>query len=284
MPVLKVLQGSVIIIAYVSSAVCRITLFIWEKDGLLLLNGFLGFEKNLVKTKINVHYLTEFLELNWKIRKGSTFRKLIFVLGNMSCASFGIITAFQLSLSPCTPPYLVSMKESCLNEESPTTSRIDMLSVASILVDSAMYFHVGPVAALVITSFLMGFGISLQEYLVVISESPTRKSNITTRERDHLGLVSSQTYAQIQILVTQMNIIFRGFFIPALFAIVSNGIVFCLFVSFDAISMACMSYFVILLWDFLLTVGVDLASVGNVYKNSVEVIESWKRLEGLGSK
>lgn len=51
MPVLKVLQGSVIIIAYVSSAVCRITLFIWEKDGLLLLNGFLGFEKNLVKSK-----------------------------------------------------------------------------------------------------------------------------------------------------------------------------------------------------------------------------------------
>lgn len=51
MPLVKALQASVILIAYITSGICRVTLFIWEKDGLLLLNGFLMFERNLVKSE-----------------------------------------------------------------------------------------------------------------------------------------------------------------------------------------------------------------------------------------
>lgn len=79
-----------------------------------------------------------------------------------------------------------------------------------------------------------------------------------------------------------MNTMFRNFFIPAVFVIASNGIVFCLFVIIrmhGTISIAGLSYFVMLLGDFLLTVGVDLASVGDVYKKSVKVTEKWRKME-----
>ncbi|OXA44208.1 hypothetical protein Fcan01_20837 [Folsomia candida] len=329
MPLVKALQASVILIAYITSGICRVTLFIWEKDGLLLLNGFLMFERNLVK---------KFRNLSPEIRKGSTLRKMVFVVATISCSSFGIIAAFQLFLSPCTPPYVVSMRTKCLNPGSSQTEEIDFFVVMAILLDASMYFHVGPVAALMIASFLMGFGACLQEYLTVISEitrldpfhhmgsgrafvmhrqiltseiyrrnrkltsgrqnfcqncsrnfwwavkSLTGKSNVwaTRRQREFQALKSFRIYPQIQILVAMMNTMFRNFFIPAVFVIASNGIVFCLFVIIrmhGTISIAGLSYFVMLLGDFLLTVGVDLASVGDVYKKSVKVTEKWRKME-----
>lgn len=46
----NVLTATVIIVAYATSGVSRLTFFIWEDDGLALLNGFLQFERNLLKS------------------------------------------------------------------------------------------------------------------------------------------------------------------------------------------------------------------------------------------
>lgn len=127
---------------------------------------------------IKSFFTTEFRNLSPEIRKGSTLRKMVFVVATISCSSFGIIAAFQLFLSPCTPPYVVSMRTKCLNPGSSQTEEIDFFVVMAILLDASMYFHVGPVAALMIASFLMGFGACLQEYLTVISEYVITFSNI----------------------------------------------------------------------------------------------------------
>ncbi|OXA45325.1 hypothetical protein Fcan01_20102 [Folsomia candida] len=266
------LKGAVIIFAYMTSGVGRLTFFIWEDEGLSLLNGFLQFERNLLK---------KFDNLSDKIRSGATYAKATFVLANASCASMGIVVGIQLYFAPCTPPYLVSMRSTCLMPGS--QGSLDFLGMIFILIDAGMYFHGAPPAALIIASYLLGMGASLQEYLSVISGDVFS----TQRQRETQAITSFRKYTECRLLVTQMNLMFKNLFIPGLYSVASNGIVFALYVIIrlhGVISLAGLSFFIMILMDFALTVAVDLAAVGHVYSISAHVSEKWKKMEYLGRR
>ncbi|OXA44883.1 uncharacterized protein LOC110857362 isoform X1 [Folsomia candida] len=274
----NMLVGAVIIFAYFTAGVCRLTFFLWEDDGLCLLNGFLQFETNLLG---NVDNLCD------KIRNGVTYAKVVFVLANASCMSMGILVGVQLYFAPCTPPYLGSMRSACLNQESP--GPIDFLGMIGILIDAGMYFHAAPPAGLILASYLLCMGISLQEYLSVMSGKLMLHNDVfsTQGQSETRAITSLRKYNACRLLVAQMNIMFRNVFIPGLYCVASNGIVFALYVIIrlhEEISLAGLSFFIMMLMDFLLTVGVDLASVGRVYSVSVEVTETWRKMENLGRK
>ncbi|OXA45187.1 hypothetical protein Fcan01_20314 [Folsomia candida] len=189
--------------------------------------------------------------MSHKIRNGVTYLKVILVFATASCASLGIFVGIQLYFAPCSPPYAGSMRSACLNRESP--GPIDNLGVMCLLFDAGI-------------------------------KSDTFS---TQRQRETRAMSSFRTYAQCRILVAQMNLIFQNFFIPGLYCVTSNGIVFAFYVIIrlhGVISLAGMSFFIILLTDFALTVGLDLASVGHVYSVSVHVTEKWRKMENLGRK
>lgn len=101
------------------------------------------------------------------------------------------------------------------------------------------------------------------------------------RQRETQVIKSFRAYTQCRILVTQMNLMFKDLLIPGLYAVPSIGIVFALYVIIrlhGVISLAGLSFFVILLMDFALTIAIDLAAVGFVYSISVKVTEKWKKL------
>ncbi|OXA44920.1 hypothetical protein Fcan01_19886 [Folsomia candida] len=279
-PLPDILKAVVVIITYSICIVCRITYYVWEKEGLLLLNGFLHFERK---------FLNEFPILDTKIRKGATFAKMVFVMGTVSCASFGIVVPLQLFRNPCTPPYIGSMRSVCLLPTSPHAG-LDVIALIGILFDAFMYFHVAQPAALMIGNYLLGFGCSLQEYLGVIGSQTTRiriKAFVTPRIKENFIKKSFRIYSQCQILVKQIDVVFKNLFIPGVYAVASNGIVFSLYVCIrmhSTISIAGLSFFVMLLIDFLMTVGLDLASMGNVNLKSSQLTEKWKNMEGFGRR
>ncbi|OXA44922.1 hypothetical protein Fcan01_19884 [Folsomia candida] len=275
-----ILKALVVLITYTICVVCRITCYVWEKEGFLLVNGFLQFEQKLLK---------EIPIIDAKIRKGATYAKIVFVISTASCASFGIIVPLQLFRNPCTLPYVGSMRAACL---LPTSQHdgLDAIAVIGILFDAFMYFHVAQPAALVIVNFLLGFGCSLQEYMALLGSQIARiriKAFVTPRIKNDLIIQSFRIYAQCQILVKQIDVVFKNLFIPGVYAVASNGIVFSLYVCIrmhSTISIAGLSFFVTLLMDFILTIGVDLASMGYVNLKSSQLTEKWKNMEGFGRK
>lgn len=118
-------------------------------------------------SKINFSSYLDVDNLCDKIRNGVTYAKVVFVFANASCVSMGFVVGIQLYFAPCTPPYIGSMRSACLNQESP--GPIDFLGVIYLLIDAGMYFHAAPPSGLIIASYLLCIGISLQEYLSVMS-------------------------------------------------------------------------------------------------------------------
>lgn len=54
------LKGILVIIAFATGAVTRLTLYFWEREGLQLLNGVLDFEKNFLKSKSNFNSIKSY--------------------------------------------------------------------------------------------------------------------------------------------------------------------------------------------------------------------------------
>lgn len=113
--------------------------------------------------------------------------------------------------------------------------------------------------------------------MVIISSSSSH-----SKEADIIAVFDY--YAQIQLLVKQMNVTFQDFFIPIGLAFFSNALIFVLYVCIklhDAIPMPGFLFFPLILTDALLVIGVDFASAGFVHSKSNVVIAKWKMLCGF---
>lgn len=100
------------------------------------------------------------------LKKGELYTKVVFFLGTSTCAVFGLVIAILLLMEPCTAPYILSMSKTCLNgQEVPRN-----FWMAFILIVETLLTFVYQPAAFAFGNVLLGYGMSLKKYLLVLQE------------------------------------------------------------------------------------------------------------------
>lgn len=100
-------------------------------------------------------------------KQGELYTKVVFLFGSSTCAVFGFIIAILLVMEPCTAPYLMSMSKACLSGNE--VSR-DFWMVVILIVEIFLTYFVYQPAAFAFGNVLLGYGISLKKYLLVLQE------------------------------------------------------------------------------------------------------------------